>query len=94
MAAAVEYVKRGRDPESLRAFVSLLPSNVPAWNAYSSLSALAGETGEIRVTDIAAHCEFMGITDARLRRRIYRHVSELRREHRKLTKPAAREGSD
>ena len=92
--AAVQYVAQGRDPEALRAFVPLLPSNVPAWNAYSCLSALAGETGEIRVADIAAHCDFLGIRDTRLRRRIYRHVSELRREHRRATKPASQEGSE
>lgn len=94
MLAQVEKVRRGWKSEAMEAFVPLRPANVPAWNCYTTLSSLAGETGEIRVADIAAHCDFLSIHDPRMRRRIYRHVAEIRREHRSRTRPAKPEGGD
>lgn len=74
------FRRTGRLPRPLQEFEPLASWLRPAWEAFCGLRKLAGPEEGIRVTDIVAHLDLVGVHDRIDRQRIYRHVVALEGE--------------
>lgn len=79
-------MKRKGSTEAFDRYVPLFEWNRAPWDLFVALNELRGETGEVRISDFAAHLDLVGIRDYAERLRCYRGARALLAEWSKLSK--------